>query len=217
MCEHATYGKNGTRDSFKVEGYDPLSISAKSIFCFQPIGDLMTRKGLFDSLLQGCIPVIFDVLTANVMYTWHWNESFWNDISVQFLFHPTAFRYFDPVLALQDLYVNNTAEVKRKQRLIRERVFELQYSLEGRVERDGPLQKKPWVSEKGSGSTADTWPVDVNGLPMRDAFDITIDHDLAIHADKETHDRNATIPECWNGSLDKEKNKCIPHKKAETR
>jgi hypothetical protein len=81
MCEHATYGKNGTRDSFKVEGYDPLSISAKSIFCFQPIGDLMTRKGLFDSLLQGCIPVIFDVLTANVMYTWHWSESFWNDIS----------------------------------------------------------------------------------------------------------------------------------------
>ena len=48
--------------------------------------------------------------------------------------------------------MNNTAEVKRKQRLIREKVFELQYSLEGRIERDGPLQKKPWVSVKGSGT-----------------------------------------------------------------
>lgn len=47
-CVHSSYGKNGTRDSFKVDGYNPLLLSSKSIFCFQPIGDLMTRKGLFD-------------------------------------------------------------------------------------------------------------------------------------------------------------------------
>lgn len=67
ICVHNSYGKNGTRSSFKVDGHDPLQISRRSVFCFQPIGDLMTRKGLFDSMLQGCIPVVFDPLTASVM------------------------------------------------------------------------------------------------------------------------------------------------------
>jgi hypothetical protein len=52
LCTHQAYGVNGTRLSFKVEGYNPLQVSASSVFCFQPIGDLMTRKGLFDSILQ---------------------------------------------------------------------------------------------------------------------------------------------------------------------
>ena len=55
ICTHQTYGVNGTRHSYKVEGYNPLQVSANSVFCFQPIGDLMTRKGLFDSILQVCL------------------------------------------------------------------------------------------------------------------------------------------------------------------
>jgi hypothetical protein len=46
-CVHQTYGLNGTRHSFKVDGHNPLQLSAQSVFCFQPIGDLMTRKGFF--------------------------------------------------------------------------------------------------------------------------------------------------------------------------
>jgi hypothetical protein len=75
-CQHSSYGLNGTRFSHKVEGHNPLQVSMQSVFCFQPIGDLMTRKGLFDSILLGCIPVVMDVLTAQVMYTWHWEEVF---------------------------------------------------------------------------------------------------------------------------------------------
>ena len=52
LCTHLTYGTNGTRQSHMVEGFNPLQVSADSVFCFQPIGDLMTRKGLFDSILQ---------------------------------------------------------------------------------------------------------------------------------------------------------------------
>lgn len=32
---------------------------ASSTFCLQPPGDSSTRKGFFDSILLGCIPVIF--------------------------------------------------------------------------------------------------------------------------------------------------------------
>jgi hypothetical protein len=52
----------------------------QSVFCFQPIGDLPTRKGLFDGLLMGCIPVVFDIQTAENMYTWHWEQAFWEQV-----------------------------------------------------------------------------------------------------------------------------------------
>ena len=106
----------------------------------------MTRKGLFDSILQGCIPVTFDVLTAKVMYTWHWEESFWEEVLVQYNFHPVAFRYFDPVKDLQAMLANRSEEVARKQRLIRERVFELQYSLESYVEDNDDITCAPWIT-----------------------------------------------------------------------
>jgi hypothetical protein len=142
-CVHNSYGLNGTRFSFKVEGHRPLQLSQKSVFCFQPIGDLMTRKGLFDSILQGCIPVVFEALTARVMYTWHWEESFWHDVIVEYTMHPVAHRYFDPVVALKKLLTENPAEVARKQELIRQRVFQLQYGLDGLEELfqyDSPLE-----------------------------------------------------------------------------
>lgn len=34
-------------------------VMAKSVFCVQPTGDTLVRKGIFDSLLLGCIPVLF--------------------------------------------------------------------------------------------------------------------------------------------------------------
>jgi hypothetical protein len=134
-CVHRSYGLNGTRYSFKVEGHNPLAIAQHSVFCFQPTGDLMTRKGLFDALLQGCIPVTFDALTAKVMYTWHWEESFWRDISIEMNFHPVSYRYQDPIITLENLMKYNRSYIEWKQSLIRAHVFELQYSLHGLVEK----------------------------------------------------------------------------------
>lgn len=199
-CIHQSYGLSGTRSSFKVSGHNPLQVSAKSIFCFQPIGDLMTRKGLFDSLLQGCIPVTFDALTASVMYTWHWEESFWKEISIELPFHPVAFRYSDPILVLQELYDKNMSVILMKQELIRSRVFELQYGIEGRY------------SNKEERIIHDSWPryEDGKGSPMRDAYEISLDHVLGWHSKRELDYRNATVPECWGGDawLDTVANKC---------
>lgn len=206
LCLHQTYGANGTRSSFHVRSYHPLDLSLKSVFCFQPIGDLMTRKGLFDSLLQGCIPVVFDALTSSAMYVWHWEESFWKDVSIEYPFHPTAHRYFDPVLALQQLVQNNGSEIHRKQQLIRNRVFELQYSMEGRYEEWRRMNASnpcaPFISSH--------WPLYLNGEPMNDAYDIAMDKVLGWHSHEEAPFRNATVPECWGKAiLDSTANRCV--------
>ncbi|KAJ1422748.1 hypothetical protein B484DRAFT_432852 [Ochromonadaceae sp. CCMP2298] len=223
-CVHQSYGLNGTRHSFKVDGHHPLQISQRSVFCFQPIGDLMTRKGLFDSLLQGCIPVVFDALTASVMYTWHWEETFWNKIMVEFLAHPTTHRYFDPVAALRVLSLNTTL-IQEKQALIRERVFELQYGLDGYEDLYQHASRVPYLSlstqkgELGEGeggavgerivhttltgpvksARGTSWPLRADGTPLRDAGESA---DVRV----------GTVPECWDGYLDKMMNKCRPGK-----
>lgn len=236
-CTHGSYGFEGTRYSHNIEGHRPLQLAQQSIFCFQPIGDLMTRKGLFDSILQGCIPVVFDVLTASVMYTWHWEESFWNEVVIEYPFHPTAHRYFDPVAALLKLYQNESASIARKQELIRSRVFQLQYGLDGwhdLYQYNSSLKYTMVVPNTTVRETSDqvqyitkgptspgrlnesvfnnstTWPIDSMGNPLRDAFDICIDYCLGWHSGSLTRFRNATVPECWNGWLDKKANKCRP-------
>merc|ERR1712190_344676 len=41
----------------------PLYLNSK--FCLMPKGDTPTRKGLFDALLCGCIPIVFDLASAD--------------------------------------------------------------------------------------------------------------------------------------------------------
>ena len=302
QCVHQSYGVKGTRFSFKVDGHRPLQLSQRSIFCFQPTGDLMTRKGLFDSLLQGCIPVVFDDLTASVMYTWHWEETFWREVCVTFPLHPVVHRYSDPVEALMKLYKEDSAGVARKQSLIRQRVFQLQYGLDGLRDKfqhasalpyltlrenytqpaqpasrtDAPsagdsdgsnpagsdsstgsdasgaapgaaaappsleqriyhtTRPRPSHGGAGSGSSSNVdkgskgevelvsnfdsnWPIDgldseggEDGKHMRDAYDIVVDLFLGWHSGSLIRFRNATVPECWDGWLDKEQNRCRP-------
>ena len=57
---------------------------------------------------------------------------------------------------------------------------------------------------------AATWPRYADGTRMRDAFDICIDLALGWHAGTIPDVRNGTVPECWNGWLDKKANKCRP-------
>lgn len=160
------------------------------------------------------------------MYTWHWEEEFWKSISIIYDFTPTAKRLFDPVLALRDLLLHNATLIAKKQALIRSRVFELQYSLHGKHETLASIAAT--ASLKGNSNDSygpqisdifafqvneinENWPVDSNGRPMRDAYDVIMDHVLGWHSGKEADVRNATVPECWNGYLDIAMNKCRPH------
>ncbi|CAN8245372.1 unnamed protein product [Cochlearia groenlandica] len=51
-----------------------IELLQDSEFCLQPPGDSPTRKSIFDSLVSGCIPVIFDPYSAYYQYTWHLPE-----------------------------------------------------------------------------------------------------------------------------------------------
>ncbi|EEF51176.1 xyloglucan-specific galacturonosyltransferase 1 [Ricinus communis] len=51
-----------------------IELFAESEFCLQPPGDSPTRKSVFDSLISGCIPVLFNPFTAYYQYPWHLPE-----------------------------------------------------------------------------------------------------------------------------------------------
>ncbi|RVX09154.1 hypothetical protein VitviT2T_001986 [Vitis vinifera] len=51
-----------------------IELFMESEFCLQPPGDSPTRKSVFDSLVSGCIPVLFDSFTAYYQYPWHLPE-----------------------------------------------------------------------------------------------------------------------------------------------
>jgi xyloglucan galactosyltransferase MUR3 len=61
---------------------DFLSVYRKSTFCLCPPGDDPARKAVFDAILSGCIPVIFEVATLYNQYPWHIGEQTARDISI---------------------------------------------------------------------------------------------------------------------------------------
>ena len=52
------------------------------MFCLCPPGDDPARKAVFDSILSGCIPVIFELNTLYNQYPWNLGEQNARDISV---------------------------------------------------------------------------------------------------------------------------------------
>ncbi len=61
---------------------DYLSIYRKAVFCLCPPGDDPARKAVFDAIVSGCIPVIFELNTLYNQYPWHIGEQAALDISV---------------------------------------------------------------------------------------------------------------------------------------
>ncbi|KAG6526524.1 hypothetical protein ZIOFF_016514 [Zingiber officinale] len=51
-----------------------VGLFMESEFCLQPLGYSPTRKSVFDSLVAGCIPVIFNPFMAYYQYPWHLPE-----------------------------------------------------------------------------------------------------------------------------------------------
>lgn len=189
LCRHSSYTGDPHNERKALLGHkqqDPhRDLSLKSVFCFIPTGDMPTRKGLFDALMCGCIPVTFDALTATQMYTWHWSQDLWKQIVIEIPKNETngdsihSVLFADPVLYLKELYDTQPELIQRKQALLRDHVFKLQYSLEAYV--------------PGS-----SWPLDASTRqPMRDAYDISMDLVLGWHTGRHYRFRNATVPPNW--------------------
>lgn len=108
-------------DNALITKMDDLLMS--SVFCLNPPGDTLTRKGLFDSLLAGCIPVIFDEGSL-AMYPWYFKDT--NDVSifipVQLALMPSWYNVLDYLESI------DPAVVRKKQDAIKRIAFSLQYS-----------------------------------------------------------------------------------------
>ena len=65
MWHQISHASNGM-----VNGSDLMTVYLKSTFCLCPPGDSYTRKAIFDSILSGCIPVIF-YRESMYQYFWH--------------------------------------------------------------------------------------------------------------------------------------------------
>ena len=48
-----------------------MDLFIHSEFCMQPPGDSPTRRSIFESMIGGCIPVLFDPYSAYYQYPWH--------------------------------------------------------------------------------------------------------------------------------------------------
>ena len=52
-----------------------FEIYMRSIFCLQPPGDTVTRKGMYDSFVVGCIPVTFNKNILQKTAPWWFTKS----------------------------------------------------------------------------------------------------------------------------------------------
>ena len=209
-CVYDGYSASHDLAGAKEEGVDPhRALSHRSTFCFQPIGDTPTRKGIFDTLMLGCIPVVFHPLSASALYTWHLPEEIWKQIVVEIPINidrnyvegkiiykntpiadlvdlasknPKKILFSDPIGTLMALVSSNVSDVLRRQKLIRANAFRLQYALEDYV----------------SGSS---WPLDESGKPMMDAYGINMDLVLGMHSGRISGERKGSNEAVWAEQL----------------
>ncbi len=123
-----------------------------SVFCPAPTGDSITRKSIFDSLVAGCIPVLFSRASLS-QYTWHFTPEQMEKVSV---YIPMSAINVENVNFLEVLRKVSKEEIAEKQTLIRQLAPSLQYSI---------------VPESvGNGSDGRTWKP-----PFRDAQEVIIE------------------------------------------
>jgi hypothetical protein len=65
----STLGFKGLRDLLESAKEGAEFTYYLSQFCLMPSGDTVSRKGFFDAILMGCIPVVFYPMSAH--YPWH--------------------------------------------------------------------------------------------------------------------------------------------------
>eukprot|EP00603_Paraphysomonas_imperforata_P008696 CAMPEP_0114425248 /NCGR_PEP_ID=MMETSP0103-20121206/7133_1 /TAXON_ID=37642 ORGANISM="Paraphysomonas imperforata, Strain PA2" /NCGR_SAMPLE_ID=MMETSP0103 /ASSEMBLY_ACC=CAM_ASM_000201 /LENGTH=335 /DNA_ID=CAMNT_0001594069 /DNA_START=517 /DNA_END=1523 /DNA_ORIENTATION=- len=130
-------------------GYDYYR---NSIFCLQPPGDMEMRKGVFDSILLGCIPVLLLPRILSKKYPWYFSQEVEKLVSVNVQVHNV-----DNVVTYLESIPDDV--VREKRRAMAELAPSLIYSLP-------PIETSD-VLDKGKKET--TWQP-----PFRDAVDVML-------------------------------------------
>jgi hypothetical protein len=106
----------------------PLHPYFHSTFCFSPGGDFPTRKGFLDAMLSGCIPVTFQLATAQEQWLAHWG-SFQQAMDCTVYIHREEFME-NPTKFFQQLieWNRNSSFIAEKLTSIRKVAHRFQYS-----------------------------------------------------------------------------------------
>lgn len=124
LCWHHDIGSRDSRNLFDVGQIS--SVYRRSVFCLMPPGDTKTRRGIFDAILCGCIPVLFEYpYTRNPVhpmeqYHWHFNQEEIKD----------GFVFFDgsDMNYMQKLANMSGKEITKKIDVLKNLAFRIQYS-----------------------------------------------------------------------------------------
>ena len=148
---------SGTRMPSKEPLAEPVrelaELYGRSVFCWQPMGDSVTRKAMIDAVLLGCINVFFHPL-QQLHWPWHWSS--WVKRASVFLDHAAiAAGRLDPIEELRRV---PPEAIRAMQRTIAEHAHCLHYS-------DGTLTD-------GSGGTTPYERATLGAAP--DAFDVLL-------------------------------------------
>ena len=134
-----------------INATNTMLLLRRAVFCPAPTGDSLTRKSLFDSLVAGCIPVLFSRASLS-QYSWHLSEQDVDDVSVYIPLKSINTGEANFITILKAL---TPEQVAKKQARIRELAPSLQYSV---------------VPDRiGNGSDGRHW-----APPQRDAADVII-------------------------------------------
>jgi len=160
---------------------DMMHTYKQSVFCFVPPGDEIPRRGLFDVLLAGCIPVMVHPLMLHAQYPFHLGEERAKAVSV---FVPM--RLLDSFSSKFKIisFLKNipTSIIREKQRQIELLAPSLQYSRP-------PLHllKEPWPQKREQ--VGPQWDP-----PFRDAVDVALDG-MFSRAEKLIRGEAVALPE----------------------
>lgn len=133
---------------------DLLSVYKRAKFCLCPPGDDPARKAVFDSIVSGCIPVIFELNTLYNQYPWHIGERAALDISVYIPGGAVRSGKIDFMTILQSI---SPEVIRKKQHALAELAPRVQYA----------VPKIEWLKNKYDETKWDP--------PFHDAAEIAID------------------------------------------
>jgi len=130
-CKYVATGMRSKSNSVlkkRVAGFAEVLMTGT--FCLNPPGDTPTRKGLFDSMLAGCIPVI---VTPDSLTRYKWHLPNWEALSV--VLPADRGEDFNVVDYLVLLKRNQPELVLQKMKELQRTAYRLQYSMRPNSER----------------------------------------------------------------------------------
>lgn len=144
VCWHRDIGSRDNRNNFDMTVVS--AVYRSSVFCLMPPGDTGTRRGIFDAVLCGCIPVLFGYLDmhgiVNPMEQYGWHYSL-DEIENSFIYlNGTNVSYFSMLAKI------GSEEIALRQAYLRRIAFKTQYSFPSPIWiKGGSSRQLPTVRE----------------------------------------------------------------------